>query len=43
MRHKHFRWKMRNAHYKTWNVAKKNEKRGKLTKTLFDLEHGKKH
>ena len=36
-------WKMRNAHYRTWNMARKLKNVENETQTLYDLEYGEKH
>ena len=41
---KHWKtWKMRNAHFMTWNMASKLKNVENETQTLFDLEYGEKH
>ena len=34
---------MRNAHFRTWNMASKLKNMENETQTLFDLEYGEKH
>ena len=34
---------MRNAHCRTWNIARKNKNVKNETQTLFDLENGEEH
>ena len=41
---KHWKsWKMRNAHCRTWNMARKMKNVKNEMQTLFDLEYGEKH
>jgi hypothetical protein len=34
---------MKNAHCRTWNMARKPKYMENETKSLFDMEYGKKH
>ena len=36
-------WKMRNAHYRTWNMARNQKNVKNETKTLLDMEYREKH
>jgi hypothetical protein len=35
-------WKMRNVHYREWNIARKLKNMGNEKQTLFDLEYKEK-